>query len=74
MMRKKIDEELKEKTPIEYVDLSERVLKILQEAKIITVGELLQYEEDIAKFRNMGPVGVKEIKEKVFDVYKKQKA
>jgi DNA-directed RNA polymerase subunit alpha len=50
------------KTPLEDLDLSVRAFNCLKAAKINSLSELVQYEqEDLMKFRNFGQKSLSEI-------------
>jgi DNA-directed RNA polymerase subunit alpha len=52
------------KTPLEDLDLSVRAFNCLKAAKINSLSELVQYEqEDLMKFRNFGQKSLSEIEQ-----------
>jgi DNA-directed RNA polymerase subunit alpha len=52
------------KTPLEDLDLSVRAFNCLKAAKINSLSELVQYEqEDLMKFRNFGQKSLAEIEQ-----------
>ncbi|HTN37483.1 MAG TPA: DNA-directed RNA polymerase subunit alpha C-terminal domain-containing protein, partial [Arachidicoccus sp.] len=52
------------KTPLEDLDLSVRAFNCLKAAKINSLSELVQYEqEDLMKFRNFGQKSLTEIEQ-----------
>jgi DNA-directed RNA polymerase subunit alpha len=54
------------KTPLEDFNISPRVLKVLQESKIKTVGKVVaKTEEDLRNLPGMGDKGIKEIKKAI---------
>jgi DNA-directed RNA polymerase subunit alpha len=54
------------KTPLEEFNISSRVLKVLQENKIKTVGKVIaKTEEDLKELPGMGDKGIKEIKKAI---------
>jgi len=54
------------KTPLEEFNISARVLKVLQENKIKTVGKVVaKTEEDLKNLPGMGDKGIKEIKKAI---------
>jgi DNA-directed RNA polymerase subunit alpha len=54
------------KTPLEEFNISARVLKVLQENKIKTVGKVVaKTEEDLKELPGMGDKGIKEIKKAI---------
>lgn len=54
------------KTPLEEFNISPRVLKVLQESKIKTVGKVInKTEDDLRNLPGMGDKGIKEIKKAI---------
>jgi DNA-directed RNA polymerase subunit alpha len=54
------------KTPLEEFNISARVIKVLQENKIKTVGKVVnKTEEDLRSLPGMGDKGIKEIKKAI---------
>jgi RNA polymerase sigma factor (sigma-70 family) len=63
-------DDLVEYSKIEHLDLSVRSYNCLKRAGINTVGELTQKtEEDMMRVRNLGRKSLKEIKDKLFNLY-----
>ncbi|MEP0847991.1 MAG: DNA-directed RNA polymerase subunit alpha [Phycisphaerae bacterium] len=66
-----IDDELRRKLdmPISELDLSVRAGNCLEAAKIVTVGELLQYdEESLLQLRSFGKTSLQEVKNKLAEL------
>jgi DNA-directed RNA polymerase subunit alpha len=56
------------KTPLEDLDLSVRAFNCLKAAKINSLSELVQYEQDeLMKFRNFGQKSLSEIEQVLID-------
>lgn len=63
-------DDLVEYSKIEHLDLSVRSYRCLKRAGINTVGELTQKtEEEMMRVRNLGRKSLKEIKDKLFNLY-----
>lgn len=63
-------DDLIEYSKIEKLDLSVRSYNCLKRARINTIGELTQKtEEEMMRVRNLGRKSLKEVKEKLFQVY-----
>ena len=63
-------DDLVEYSKIENLDLSVRSYNCLKRARINTIGELTQKtEEDMMRVRNLGRKSLKEIKDKLFNLY-----